>query len=138
LSRWLLGSPFSRCEQEAEEILAKTYERVWLKRSTYDPTRPIEPWFYGYLNNLLREYSRQSARQAKPLGTHEPSVEETVAQCEQDKHFAQLLDQFVPDDRNLLYWAVVENKSYREIAALLNSTEGAIRTVSTALKPWPN
>jgi len=128
----------------AKELAQETFLRVYAARSRFDTARLLKPWMLCIARNLcLNELKRvkiapmdsleqlaasgsQGQRSAMSEGTAIPS-DELMAR-ERRAALMRALDHLPVDARELVTMRFFEHMPAREIAAVVDSTEGAVRT----------
>jgi RNA polymerase sigma-70 factor (ECF subfamily) len=122
--------------QDAEDLTARTFFRALRHIANYeDRGAPVSAWFYRIAHNLVVNWHRDLGRHphvsldATPLEDL-PSSPETVAASNEERE--RLLDvvRRLPDDRQrLLVLKFAGRMSNAEIGAIMERTEGAIKSL---------
>jgi len=64
-----LGIP----ERDLADVTHDVFERVYLRIKTYDKSRPLRPWLFGFAFRVAADYRRLSRNRCEQLGlTEEP------------------------------------------------------------------
>lgn len=128
----------------AKEIVQETYLRVYTARDRFDVTRSFKPWLLCIARNLcLNEIKRKKAVGMETLEEYasesrEPSGEllhwtvgDAAGEMMANERREALLEAVngLPEDaREMVMLRYFERLSAREIAHIVDSTEGAVRT----------
>jgi RNA polymerase sigma-70 factor (ECF subfamily) len=122
---------------EAEDITARVFYRAMAHISTYrDRGVPFSAWLYRIAHNLVANWHRDRKRQnVVPLDEYMMSgghadFPESVAESEEEQ--ARLLAsirELPPERQQLLTLKFVEHLSNAEIGAIMDRTEGAIKSL---------
>ncbi len=131
---------------DAEDLTQEACLRAFRSFSTYNRKLPFEGWFFRILTNLFIDLMRRRPKQ-KPLSLDQPVGDEDS----DDRMVLQIPDSLSDPERNLmdkvlderLHRALLElpemfrtavllcdvdGKSYDEIATLMNSSVGTVRS----------
>jgi RNA polymerase sigma-70 factor (ECF subfamily) len=128
----------------AKEMAQETFLRVFAARDRFDVERKFKPWMLCIARNLcLNEIKRKKTVQMEALEDYASSgredsgemlqspadgaVEQLMAQ-ERHKALQQALNKLPHDAREIVTLRYFERLSAREIADIVDSTEGAVRT----------
>ncbi|MBB3542382.1 MULTISPECIES: sigma-70 family RNA polymerase sigma factor [unclassified Rhizobium] len=120
-----LGAPASEAEDVVQEVLLA----VHLKRSSWDPSRPIGPWLSAIVRNKLIDSLRRRGRHVNVpvedvIDTLE-AEEQTDAMDRLDA--SHLLARLRDPQRDIVRSISLEGAGVRETAERLKMTEGAVR-----------
>jgi RNA polymerase sigma-70 factor, ECF subfamily len=131
---------------DAEDLTQEAYLRAYRSFATYNRSLPFESWFFRILSNLFIDLLRRRPKQ-KPL-----SLDQPVAEDESDDNLMfQIPDEGSNPERNLMDTVMdeklqtalaalpepfrvavllcdVEGKSYEEIADIMGSSIGTVRS----------
>lgn len=131
---------------DAEDLTQEAYLRAYRSFATYNRQMPFESWFFRILSNLFIDLLRRRPKQ-KPL-----SLDQSMSDEENDDNLLlQLPDENSNPERNLLETVMdeklqtalarlpeafrvavllcdVEDKSYEEIAVIMRSSIGTVRS----------
>lgn len=119
----------------AEDLAGEVFLRLVEKIDRYTPRgKPILAWLYTVARNLASDHHRRQGNAALlPLeewvpapgpGPVELAEREQVNDC-----LARSLRHLTEEQRLVILHKVVESRSNREVASLLNKTEGAIKSL---------
>lgn len=129
--------------ETAREISQETFLRVYTARERFDPTRLFRPWMLCIARNMCLNVikrnkvvpmeSLEGLESASTAATPKwyPATEhplEGVLADERRRVLLQLVNSLPEDARELLMMRYFEQMSAREIADVLETTEGAVRT----------
>ena len=127
-----------RDHDEADEALQETFVRAWRSADRYDASRPLRPWLFAILRNVVvdqtRKRSRRLAPDADPDGL-DASVEAGLVSA--DNEVERVIDQWVlaealrrirADQRTVLVETVYRGRSYADVAAELGVPDATART----------
>lgn len=120
----------------AEELTHDTFVRLWQHRSTLDWSRPMLPWLLVTGRRLASNRLRALRRRARRL---EPVAFDDEQVRVQWLDVRRALDRLTAIERTAVILTTVEGWTYREAAALLETTDGALRSaVSRAREKLEN
>ncbi len=108
----------------AEDLTQETYLRLWRHRASIDWDRPILPWLLVTARHLANNRFR-ALRRRLAWTRSDPSSDELIRARWID--VCRALGTLTPIERTALIMTAVEGWSYAEVAAALNTTEGALR-----------
>lgn len=130
--------------EQAREIAQETFLRVYTARERFDPERSFKPWLLCIARNLcLNELKRKKTVRMETLEQYvSSSREESGALLESgadnademmmtsERHAALLkaVEALPEEAAEIVKLRYFERLSAREIADIVNSTEGAVRT----------
>jgi RNA polymerase sigma-70 factor, ECF subfamily len=140
--RRLLG----RNAQSAEDILQETFIKAYVNLNDYDKSRPFSPWIYRIAHNEAIGFLRKRKSESQTInGEDALLILERVSDGEnpdaawQQKRTAGEVRKAVSDldrrYRDVLVLRYLEEKSYDEIADILEMPPGTVATlISRGLK----
>ncbi len=131
---------------DAEDLTQEAYLRAYRSFSTYNRQMPFESWFFRILSNLFIDLLRRRPKQ-KPLSLDQPMGDEES----EENLLLQLPDEDANPERNLMDQVMderlqkalaalpepfrvavllcdVEGHSYEEIAQIMKSSIGTVRS----------
>jgi RNA polymerase sigma-70 factor, ECF subfamily len=129
----------------AEDLVQEAFMRVYRAADTYEPTAKFSTWFYTIVTNLCLNYKRTRARDRLRLlsggGEGDAQLEE-IAAAEEAEHDSldveertrvvrAALDELPDNQRMVLILSRYEDKSYEEIAEILDTTVPAIKSLAS-------
>lgn len=128
----------------AKEMTQETFLRVFAARDRFDVSRRFKPWMLCIARNLcLNEIKRKKTVQMKTLEEYASSSREEngdVLQSSADgpsellmgeerrQMLERALEGLPPDAREIVKLRFFERMQARDIAEIIDSTEGAVRT----------
>jgi RNA polymerase sigma-70 factor, ECF subfamily len=114
----------------AEEAVQETFVRAWRAADSYDPERPLRPWLFAILRNVVIDEARSRGR--RPLPTQEPP--EIVDLTD---HWERAVDGWLveealrrirPEHRIVLVETFYRGRGYGDVARQLGIPEGTARS----------
>jgi RNA polymerase sigma-70 factor (ECF subfamily) len=131
---------------DAEDLTQEAYLRAYRSFSTYNRQLPFESWFFRILSNLFIDLMRRRPKQ-KPLSLDQPMGDEES----EENLLLQIPDEEANPERNLMDSVMderlqtalatlpeafraavllcdVEGKTYEEIAQIMGSSIGTVRS----------
>lgn len=128
----------------AKEMAQETFLRIYTARDRFDVDRKFKPWMLCIARNLcLNELKRKKTVQMETLEEYASAAREDSGEMlqttsdgpsellmAQERHEAlhKALAQLPEDAREIVMLRYFERMSAREIADVVDSTEGAVRT----------
>jgi RNA polymerase sigma-70 factor, ECF subfamily len=116
----------------AEEALQETFLRAWRAADRYDRARPLRPWLFAILRNVVIDETR--LRRLRPV----PRDSEYAEPIEDpDDPLERALDAWLveeglrrirPEHRSVLVETYYHGRPYAEVAAELGIPEGTARS----------
>lgn len=113
-----------------EDTLQELFFRVWDKRKTIDPERPIAAYLFRIATNLSYDHFRNMAKEQQLLGSKEILFSSGTAetyQKELDEALYRLIDELPPQRKKVFLLCKFENKSYEEVSNLLGISTHAVK-----------
>ena len=131
---------------DAEDLTQEAYLRAFRSFSTYNRTLPFEGWFFRILSNLFIDLMRRKPKQ-KPLSLDQPmseddsddnlllqipdemaGPEEALMDQVLDEKLQTALNSLPEVFRTAVLLCDVNGKSYDEIAVIMGSSIGTVRS----------
>lgn len=119
--------------EEVEEVVQDTFVRAFGSLDGFRAESSLRTWLFTIARNLLRDRvrSRRAQRELVPIqedhaATSHDALDGAVAE-ETEARMQAAVARLSPMQRNVFTLRVVEGLSYKEIATVLESTEGAAR-----------
>lgn len=128
----------------AKEMAQETFLRVYTARARFEVNRKFKPWMLCIARNLclnelkrrkmvqmetLEEYASTSrAESGEVLKAAGDSPYELLLTQERHRFLLEMLDSLPDDAREIVVLRYFQKLSAREIAEIVDSTEGAVRT----------
>jgi RNA polymerase sigma-70 factor (ECF subfamily) len=135
---------YLRDVERAKELAQETFLRVFMARDRFDADRKFRPWVLCIARNLcLNELKRKKLVPMESLetyastarnerGTLAPTAEdgpdEQLMAAERRQWLARALDSLDEESREIIVLRFFEHMPARDVANVMGSTEGAIRT----------
>jgi RNA polymerase sigma-70 factor (ECF subfamily) len=124
-------------EHDAEDLTARVFFRAMKRLPSYtDRGLPFSAWLYRIAHNLVANWHRdQSRRKIVPLDEYivhglQSEAPEYAAESREDQEFLLRLVRRLPAERQqLLILKFIEQMSNAEIGAVMNRSEGAIKSL---------
>lgn len=127
-----LGLQLLRDATQAEELVQKTFVRLWQSAGRYDATQgSVRPWVWTIARRAAIDMQRRAAaRPRSSLGGsgHEPISETDVDRIVQGLDVREALEGLPADHRDVLALGYDEGLTQREIAARLDIPLGTVKT----------
>ena len=117
-----------RDHDEADEALQETFVRAWRSAGRYDASRPLRPWLFAILRNVVIDLGR--ARAVRPgvvVGTPEAG-HEPLADVLLSWQVEEALRRIGEQHRRVLVETYLRGRPYAEVAAELGVPEGTIKS----------
>ncbi len=116
----------------AEEAVQETFLRAWRAADRYDPTRPLRPWLFAILRNVVVDETRSRAGRAAPHPDEpEPAPGDGVDPLESSVNgllVSEALRRIGPDHRTVLVETYFRGRTYAEVSQRLGIPEGTARS----------
>jgi len=128
----------------AKDMAQETFVRVYTARARFDTSRKFRPWLLCIARNLcLNELKRKKLVSMETLESYASSAREESGEVlrfsgdgpdelmmadERRQLVARALDSLTEDSRELIVLRFFQRMSAKEIADIIGSTEGAVRT----------
>lgn len=135
---------YVRNVEQARETAQETFLRVYTARERFDVSRRFKPWLLCIARNLcLNELKRKKAVSMETLEEYASSARdgdgvllespddgpaELLMSEERRRSLMDALDALPPDAREIVVLRFFERLPARQIAEIVGSTEGAVRT----------
>jgi RNA polymerase sigma-70 factor (ECF subfamily) len=128
IARNLLGS-----DTDAEDAVQETFLKVYRGAASFRGSAALSTWIYRILVNTCYDVLRRRRRRAEEAIEPEAPAEPAIAAASGDHPLRlaieQSLDKLAPRQRTVFLLSAVEGFSHREIARVLDVSEGASRTL---------
>jgi RNA polymerase sigma-70 factor (ECF subfamily) len=119
--------------QEVEEVVQDTFVRAFASLDGFRGDSSLRTWLFTIARNLVRDRarSRKGARDVVSIeewhaATEHDALDAAVAD-ETEAQMRRAVETLTPMQREVFTLRVTEGMSYKEIAAVVSSTEGAAR-----------
>ena len=121
---------------DAEDLTTQTFLKMLesIKRFRWQ-SAPFSAWLFRIAHNLAMDHFRANRRWQpeeevpEPPGEEEPSAELTAMQTIGRESMLKLIDHLSPEQQQVLTLKFVFNLPNAEVAAILDKTEGAIKSL---------
>lgn len=122
---------------DAEDLASAVFHRAMAHINTYtDRGVPFQAWLYRIAHNLVANWHRdRGRRKIIPLdefvagGLHFDSPDSAAEDKEERQHLLAAISRLPEERQQLLYLKFVANLSNAEVGAILDRTEGAIKSL---------
>lgn len=122
---------------DAEDLTSRVFFRALAHISSYtDRGVPFSAWLYRIAHNLVANWHRDRGRQkVVPLddyvtsGVSLEAPEALAENLEEEQHLLESIRELPPERQQLLILKFVERLSNAEIGAIMDRTEGAIKSL---------
>jgi RNA polymerase sigma-70 factor, ECF subfamily len=112
---------------EAEDITSQVFERALTNLSRFEWRGvPFVAWLYRIAANALADRRRETGRDSSDPPPDVPDGRESE-ELERRTMVFQLVDRLPEAQRRVIEMRFVEEKSIREVAAVLDRSEGAVK-----------
>jgi RNA polymerase sigma-70 factor, ECF subfamily len=116
-----LGVSVRDAEDVGHDVLLKVYEKL----SSYDPSRPLRPWLFGFAFRAASDYRRLARHRVEVMGGVDdrpavaPLIEDCLARQQEIDLVAEALDAIDLDRRAVLIAFEIDESPMKEIAEAL-------------------
>jgi len=111
----------------AEDAVQEAFLRVVRRRDAYVPGRPFGSWFFAILRNVCADARRARARQARLVREVAALPRAAPGRADRDVSTPSLLARLPKGEREVLTLRVVQELSFREVAAAMGISEEAAK-----------
>jgi RNA polymerase sigma-70 factor (ECF subfamily) len=115
----------------AEEALQETFVRAWKAADRYDASRPLRPWLFAILRNVVIDETRARGRRPEPRADGDRQALDLDDPLERSLDawlVEEALRRIRPDHRTVIVETYYRGRSYADVAADLGIPEGTART----------
>lgn len=116
----------------AEEALQETFLRAWRSADRYDQSRPLRPWLFAILRNVVLDEARSRGLRPVP---QDAGVRDSLGELEDPLDRAmdawlveEAMRRIGPEHRAVLVETYYRGRPYAEVAAALGIPEGTARS----------
>lgn len=125
--------------EDAEDVVQETMIKVWKRRDQWGEIENLEAWTMTILRRTALDVLRQKGRETEDLSaTNEadintsrlsasPNPHEIMMQRERIELIRQLMEQLPEKQRTVMQLRNFEEKSYKEIADIMQITEEQVK-----------
>ena len=121
---------------DAEDLTTQTFLKMLEKIGSFKwQSAPFSAWLFRIAHNLAMDHFRSRRRWQpeeevpEPPGEEEPSAELEAMQTIGRESMLKLIDRLSPEQQQVLTLKFVFNLPNAEVAAILDKTEGAIKSL---------
>jgi RNA polymerase sigma-70 factor (ECF subfamily) len=121
---------------DAEDLTTQTFLKMLEKIGSFKwQSAPFSAWLFRIAHNLAMDHFRARRRWQpeedvpEPAGEEEPSAELAAMQTIGRESMLQLIEKLSPEQQQVLTLKFVFNLPNAEVAAILDKTEGAIKSL---------
>ena len=121
---------------DAEDLTTQTFLKMLEKIGSFRwQSAPFSAWLFRIAHNLAMDHFRSRRRWQpeeevpEPPGDEEPSAELAAMQTIGRESMLKLIDRLSPEQQQVLTLKFVFNLPNAEVAAILDKTEGAIKSL---------
>jgi RNA polymerase sigma-70 factor, ECF subfamily len=121
---------------DAEDLTTQTFLKMLEKIGTFKwQSAPFSAWLFRIAHNLAMDHFRAGRRWQpeeevpEPPGEEEPSAELTAMRTIGRESMLKLIEHLSPEQQQVLTLKFVFNLPNAEVAAILDKTEGAIKSL---------
>jgi RNA polymerase sigma-70 factor (ECF subfamily) len=116
-----------RDRHAAEDVTSEVFQQALAHIGRYEWRGvPFSAWLYRIAANAIADRWKAQERERGTPGP-EPSVEPDLEGIEQQARLFRMVEKLPQEQRRVIELRFVEQKSIREIAALLGKSEGAVK-----------
>jgi RNA polymerase sigma-70 factor (ECF subfamily) len=125
------------CREEVEEVVQDTFVRAFSSIDAFRGESSLRTWLFTIERRLVLDRRRADRRRHDPVSIEEGAAESTAATGydaldglvadETEERVREAVARLSPMQREVFLLRATEGLSYREIAELVGSTEGAAR-----------
>lgn len=126
---------FLKCtydREESQDLTQNTFMRVMKYRQTYRTDLGFRNWLFRIARNLVMDHFRGNKARHDSYDTTEHEIEdkgqaESELRHENENRLYEAMDQLPHDKRELLVMSKLQGMKYEDIAAIRDTSEGAIK-----------
>lgn len=126
-------------EQDAEDMAQETFIRVYRNLERFQEKAALKTWIFRIAMNLFRDFRRRKARRPDPVPLAEPALQGLagggreaplgrLTLGEKERAVIRALEGLPFQQRAALIMKVREGMRYEEIAAVLDTTPGSVKS----------
>jgi RNA polymerase sigma-70 factor (ECF subfamily) len=116
-----------RDRHAAEDITSEVFQQALAHLPRFEwRGAPFSAWLYRIAANAIADRWKAQARE-RGTPAPEPSVEPDLVAIERQARLYRLVGQLPDEQRRVIEMRFVEQKSIREVAAVLGKSEGAVK-----------
>jgi RNA polymerase sigma-70 factor (ECF subfamily) len=124
---------YTRCRDDAQDVLQETFIRAYEKRNTYQPKYPISPWLKKIAINAALQYVKRTYKltlieQEEHLNQIVEPETEYINIEELKQKLIKILNRLPNGYKVVFNLFVIDNLTHKEIANYLGVSESTSRT----------
>lgn len=121
----------------ADDLAGEVFRTAYVNLDRYNPQiGAVRPWLYGIANNVMRRHLRDGERAERAWSSlkvpvQQDAFEESDERLEawrQTSRIQVALDDLLPADREALVLHAVEGLTYEEVALVMSTPMGTVRS----------
>lgn len=120
-------------ESVAQDLSSETFLRFWQTLNSGTEIQNPKAFIYQIARNLVIDHYREK-NQAQFVPIEDIEISDPRADLEKDIYLTsdisqvqKAINELKPDYQDIIIWRYVDELSFREIANMLNKSEGAVR-----------
>lgn len=124
---------YTRCEDDAKDILQETFIKLYEKRELYNPELPFGAWIKTITIRAALNYIKQNYRFV--LSDNDSHFDEAIIDSDSDDlmsdyktRLLNILQQLPDGYRTVFNLYTIDNLTHKEIAEYLNISEGTSKS----------
>ncbi len=127
----------TRSDSDSQDLTQASLLKIHLSRASFDENLSLKTWVFVLAHRTLIDHWRKNSRLEFVQSTDEDIVtdadrsetssDDPFVRMAQRKILGKALESLKPDDRTIVYLSVEEGMSMAEIAAVVSSSEGAVK-----------
>jgi RNA polymerase sigma-70 factor (ECF subfamily) len=119
-----------RDEDVADDLFQEAFLRAYVNLGGFHPDRSFRAWLYRIATNAGLDWLRRRRRALPPASTDDagPAVEALVAERDLARRAEEAVAELADDHRMVFLLRHFEGLSYAEIAQVVGSPEGTVRS----------
>lgn len=122
-------------DQDADDLTSEVFVRMVKDLPRYQDTGiPFEAWLYRIASARVADFHRRRQRHVQValmdnLASDSPHLEDELLNVQETTQLRQAISRLSEEDQNVLIMRFVERKSHQEVAAILNKSESAVKSI---------
>lgn len=119
-------------QEEAEDVVQDTMERLWRERDNFSLINSIEAWTLHLVRNLSLDRLKRSGRNTVALDAERDAApvagtDQQVEMEEKMRIVREAMDRLPEIQRSIMQLRDIEGKTYTEIAEILQISESQVK-----------
>lgn len=119
-------------QEEAEDVVQDTMERLWRERDSFSLINSIEAWTLRLVRNLSLDRLKRSGRNTVALDAERDAApvagtDQQVEMEEKMRIVREAMDRLPEIQRSIMQLRDIEGKTYTEIAEILQISESQVK-----------